>query len=145
MSRVRVVLLVAATSGVLVGCGGVTQTRQEAATNTVCNARAAIGSVAANVSGYVVAPGTPDDVRMSARAIGEDLVRIGVAQRDLPPTSAMQVGTAAEAFRRQFRPLLPALAIRSTDLSPPRYKLFTAAQQRATPVYQRTLGTLPCT
>jgi hypothetical protein len=126
------------------------------ALSRVCSANALIGSANADISEYVVSPGTPAAVRNNVdltvpAAAAQDNIPvqlriIALEQRYLPPLVRRQTILALTAYVREFAPV--ATLARATapagKVPKARYARFAAAQALSLPIYKRTLGTLPC-
>jgi hypothetical protein len=82
----------------LAACGSSTPSREEAATNDLCAARADISSQVATLQGTVAAPGTPKAVAAAMTAIKNDVNKMREARGQLAPQSAAQISAATDAF-----------------------------------------------
>jgi hypothetical protein len=136
---VVVFLLVAAVAAASNG------TPQERAMNQACFARAGIGSATANLAAQVISPGTPANVRSWLMLIRTNLRTIRTTLPTLPTPSRRAMLLASVGFARQLARITPALLAAPAGPAPPRQLVrFHVASQLAMPIYQKTLGAVPC-
>jgi hypothetical protein len=138
-------ILTAVVFGMLATVALAAGTPQQQAVAQACFARADIGSETANLAAEVVSPGTPANVQSHLQAIKKDLTTIRSTLRNLPPALRQRFVAATAAFLRGMARLTPTLVRAPAGPAPTRqFVRFHLASQLATPVFQQTLGQVPC-
>jgi hypothetical protein len=143
LAAILLVLLTTAALTPVAGAAGPPSQRD--ATLQACFARADVASEANGFKNFVIAPGTPADVRLSLRTMGMDLSKIRGALPGLSPALRRQVTVATLQFAGLVGRLAPnLLAAPATKALPRRFQRFTAAAGLVPVAYQRTLGMVAC-
>jgi hypothetical protein len=125
----------------LAACGSST-TKQEAATSAVCGARADIRSQIDQIHNMVIAPSTPNGVKVALTQIGTDLTTIKGQQGALAPQRRQQVMTANQTFTAQVQKIASGLG---TTLSQSTAQAqFTAARNQLESAYAKALSPISC-
>jgi hypothetical protein len=143
LAAVLVVLLMTAALAPVAGAAAAPS--QKNATLQACFARADVANEADGFKNFVIAPGTPADVRLSLMTIGMDLSKIRDTLRGLSPALRRQVTGATLRFAGLVGRLAPSLLAAPATKAPPRqFRRFTVAAGLLPVAYQRTLGQVAC-
>lgn len=139
--RTIVPIAAVATTVALAACGG--QSKEEQATNKICDARADISKQVDTLKGLTLSTATTSQIQDSMKAIGNDLKTITDAQGDLNGDRKQQVEQANQAFAKEVKNVASTV-LRETSASEARAQLKTAFQDLAT-TYEQSFAKVDCT
>ena len=123
----------------LAACG---ESAEDKALNTVCDARADIGTQVDTLKALTPATVTTDAVTQSLDAIRKDLEDIAGARSDLSSDRRSEVDAANKAFRSSIREVVTRLGT-SLSASDAKAQVATALQQLGAS-YEKTFAPLNC-
>ncbi len=139
--RTIVPIAAVATTVALAACGG--QSKEEQATNKICDARADISKQVDTLKGMTLSSTTTSEVQTSLKAIGKDLQTITDAQGDLSGQRRDEVEQANQAFAKEVKDVASTF-LRETSADEAKARLSTAAQDLAT-TYEQSFAKVDCT
>ena len=140
MIRATLLILAYAVAAGLLACGS--DSKQEQAKTTVCDARSDIAKQVDSLKTLTPATVTVDAVSKSLGAISNDLTEIKDAQGDLSSDRRQQAKAATDTFTAQVKDITQELG-RSVSVSTGKAELTAALQQLATS-YQTTFARIDC-
>jgi hypothetical protein len=136
----RLVLACGVAIAALAGCGS--DSTQDQATSTVCDARDDIAKRVDSLKALTPATVTVDGVSTSLGAIGNDLSDIKNAQGDLSSDRQQQVSSATDTFTAEVKSIAGDLG-RSVSVSTGKAEL-TAALDQLAASYGQTFAKIDC-
>ena len=140
MRRSLATLTALAATVTLAACGG--DSKEEKASNQVCDARADIAKQVDTLSKLTLGTATSDQVQKSLKAIGDDLTQIKNAQGDLSDERKQQVQKANQDFEAQVKDIVSTIG-RSTSATDAAAQLESAMKQIAG-AYKDTFAKVDC-
>ena len=121
-------------------CGG--DSKEQKASNKVCDARDDIGQQVKKLEGLTLSTATTDQISASLKAIGDDLTTIRKAQGNLSDQRRQEVQSANKAFASQVEGIVGELGS-SLSLSDAKAQLTSALQQMGQS-YRKTFARIDC-
>ena len=125
----------------LAACGG-GDSKEEKASNQVCDARADIQKQVNTLKGLTISTATTSQITKSLNAIGDDLAKIKDAQGDLNDERKKEVQQANKDFESSVKSIASDLGT-ATSLSDAKSQLSAALQKIATS-YEQTFAKIDC-
>jgi hypothetical protein len=139
--RPRALTPLLAVAVAVAACGG--QSKEEQATNRVCDARADLSKQVDTLKGLTLSTATSSQIQDGLKAIGNDLKTITDAQGDLSGERKQEVEQANQAFAKEVKDVASTV-LRETSTSEAKTRL-TAAFQDLAATYEQSFAKVDCT